>query len=163
MKKIIFILTLFSFAAGFFILKSVLPTGDQIKETSSVPLPSKTDETLINLNQNETIGKFFSLINDGNIEEILPFLHSKIIPDNEAKNNWLKQFSVLKSITVNSITKLNADEEIYRVQLTIDDLAPNATDAAIPNYGWNKGENVRWISLEKENDLWKISQIATGP
>jgi len=163
MKKIILILTIFSFAAGLFILKSVLPSNDRVNEVVSVPLPSKTEEALIKLSQNETIEKFFSLINSEKIEEALQLLHSKIIPDNEVKSNWFKQFSILKSITVNSITKLNSDEEIYRVQLTIGEIFPSAIEAAIPNYGWNTGENVRWITLEKEDDLWKISQIATGP
>lgn len=163
MKKIILILTAFSFIAGLLILKSVLPSNNNINDVVSVPVPSKTEDGLTNLNQTETIENFMSLINNGKIDEALQLLHSKIIPDNEVKNNWAKQFSILKSITVKSITKLNSDEEIYRVQLTIDDLSPNATEAAIPNYGWNKGENVRWLSLEKENDLWKISQIATGP
>lgn len=163
MKKTILVLTLVSFAAGFFILKSVLPTGDRVNEAVSVPLPSKTEEPLNNLNQNETIEKFFRIINDGEIDDIFQFLHSKIIPDNEAKNNWLKQFSVLKLIAVDNITKLNPEEEIYRAQLTVGEISPEASGAAIPNYGWNKGENVRWLTLEKENNVWKISLIATGP
>lgn len=163
MKKIILVLTLFSFAAGLLILKSVLPSNSNLNNVASLPLPSKAEEILGNLNQNETIETFFNLINNGKIESALTLLHSRIIPDNEVRNNWFKQFSILKSITVKNVTKLNTDEEIYQVQLTIGEISPSATEAAIPNYGWNKGENVRWLTLEKENDLWKISQIATSP
>lgn len=162
MKKIILILTAFSFIAGLLILKSVLPANNNFNETIS-PTPSKTEEFSNNLNQTETIESFFSLINNGKIEEALQLLHSKIIPDNEVRDNWVKQFSILKSIIINSITQLNSDEEIYRVQLNIGEISPDATGAAIPNYGWNVGENVRWLMMEKEDDLWKISQIAIGP
>lgn len=162
MKRIILILIIVSFVAGLLLLKSITPINNNNDSLSS-SLSQKTEENFVSLNQNETIEGFFNLIDNGNIGDALAYLHSRIIPDNETRNNWIKQFSLLKSITINSITKLNADEEIYRVQLTIGEIFPNATEAAIPNYGWNKGENVRWISLEKENDLWKISQIATGP
>lgn len=163
MKKTILILTLVSLAAGLFIFKSVLPSNNNINDVANVPLPSKKEDVSVILNQNETIENFFSLINSAKIDEALTLLHSRIIPNNEVKNNWLKQFSALKLITVDNITKLNTDEEIYRVQLTIGDISSDALKAAIPNYGWNKGENVRWLTLEKENDVWKISQIATGP
>lgn len=162
MKKTILILTVFSFVAGLIILKSVLPANNNFNDAAS-PTPSKTEELSPNLNQTETIETFFNLISSNNFDELFSLLHSKIIPDNEAKNNWLKQFSALKSITVDNIAKLNPEAEIYRVQLTVGEISSEASGAAIPNYGWNKGENVRWLTLEKENDVWKISQIATGP
>ena len=162
MKKIVFILALFSLVSGLIILKSVLPASDRVSDIASVPLPSIPQEMSDSLNQNETIETFFSLVNSGKIEEATQILHSRIIPDNEVKNNWIKQFSIFKSIAVSSITKLNSDEEIYRVQLNVGDVVEDSS-ATIPNFGWNKGENVRWITLEKENNIWKISQIATGP
>ncbi len=40
---------------------------------------------------------------------------------------------------------------------------PSSANAPIPYYGYETGENIRFITLVKENKLWKIDEIATGP
>jgi hypothetical protein len=43
-------------------------------------------------------------------------------------------------------------------------IKPGSENAAIPNFGWENGENIRWVSLKKNSDgMWKILGIGTGP
>jgi hypothetical protein len=43
-------------------------------------------------------------------------------------------------------------------------MKPEAENAQpMPYYGWGNGEFVRWITLEKVDNVWKIAGIATGP
>jgi len=39
----------------------------------------------------------------------------------------------------------------------------SAANAPIPYYGYENGQNTRFIPIIKENSLWKIDGIATGP
>jgi hypothetical protein len=42
-------------------------------------------------------------------------------------------------------------------------MKPESVNVIIPYYGWNNSENIRWVTLIQENNLWKINGIATGP
>ena len=43
-------------------------------------------------------------------------------------------------------------------------MKPEAANVVpMPNYGWDNGENYRWVTLEKVNNKWMIGGIATGP
>jgi hypothetical protein len=39
---------------------------------------------------------------------------------------------------------------------------PLSADEAIPYCGWQNGENIRWITLEKVGGTLKITEIVTG-
>jgi len=42
-------------------------------------------------------------------------------------------------------------------------MKPEAANAAIPDYGWENGTNIRWISIENVSSVWEIAAISTGP
>ncbi len=50
----------------------------------------------------------------------------------------------------------------YKVTLDVS-MNPTSANAPIPYYGWENGQNIRWVSLENAGNLWKIQGIATGP
>lgn len=162
MKKILIFLTILAFAVSFFLLKLTLPVNDRFENNNKVLLPSPEPVVLAALDPRQTIENFFSLIGAGKIEEALSYLHPSIVSDEETRIRWDEQFSALREISLLGLAKLNTEEEIYRAQLNLKEINEGSS-MVIPNFGWNKGENVRWITLEKENDSWKISQIATGP
>ena len=78
------------------------------------------------------------------------------------------QFNIFNSISVKSVEPSNVGDETegqetYKVVLDAK-IKPGSENAAIPNYGWEKGENIRWVSLKKNsNGMWKILGIGTGP
>jgi hypothetical protein len=42
-------------------------------------------------------------------------------------------------------------------------MKPESSTAPIPYYGWDDGEYTRWLTIVKDDNLWKIKGIATGP
>jgi len=135
---------------------NVSPTLSVNKTT--VPLPSSED----------IIRLFFNLINEKKIPEAIAILDDPMIPDDSVKQQWGVNFNSLTSVTLKNIephsrAAWTEDTETYKVTLDIK-VKPEASSAPIPNYGWDNGENTRWITLVKDDlGLWKISTIATGP
>jgi len=87
---------------------------------------------------------------------------SAAAPDESAKQTWAVNFNTLESISVKSIAewqKTDWTENIKSYKIIV--IAKNKPN---PQFrAWEDGENTRWINLIKENNLWKISEIATGP
>lgn len=64
--------------------------------------------------------------------------------DDTTRQAWAAQFNGWQ---VKEIVQISADNDLYRVQWSSD-----------------RGGDTRWFKLVKNNDqIWKISQIATGP
>jgi hypothetical protein len=40
---------------------------------------------------------------------------------------------------------------------------PNSANEPIPYFGWENGQNIRWVTLVKEGKMWRIEGLATGP
>jgi len=91
-----------------------------------------------------------------------------LVGDESTKQNWGVQFNSLKNMVVKKIEPSLKEEwtdqkEAFKVNVNLE-VAKEAASVPIPYYGWENGDNLRWITLEKnENNLWKISAIATGP
>jgi hypothetical protein len=145
---------------------SVSPTQTltQIQEPTAtvtkpvVPLPQEED----------IIRAFFNLVNEKRIPDAIGMMASKSVSDESSKQAWGVQFNSLSGIQVISIEASNKEEwtnteHIYRVDLTLR-VSADSANAPIPYYGWNDGQNTRWIPIEKnESGLWKIVGLATGP
>ena len=116
----------------------------------------------------DIVGLFFNLINEKKIPDAVAMLDDSAVPDDSAKQAWGVQFNVFNSISVKSIEPSNIGEktegqETFKVVLDAK-IKPGSENAVIPNYGWDKGENIRWVSLKKNSDgMWKILGIGTGP
>ena len=56
-------------------------------------------------------------------------------------------------------------EDIHTYKATLQvEMKPEAASAVpMPNYGWDDGQNIRWIQLQKIDGNWLINGIATGP
>lgn len=132
----------------------VSPTFTQQKE---VPLPLASD----------ILRNFFSLIDQKRVSEAVMLMSSEITNEDSTKQAWGVQLNMMKSIRVIEITPLipestQASERTYKVifEVTMD---PSSVTAPIPYYGYENGENMRWVTLKKEGSMWRIMGIATGP
>jgi hypothetical protein len=129
---------------------------------------SNSDDAVVPEPQEQDIVRnFFQLINEGNVSEAVLAMSSKNTSDDSTKQAWGVQFNDWNSVTVSSIDTSMPDSwsdsrHTYKVvmDMVID---PSAADAPIPYYGYENGKNIRFISIVKENELWKIDEIATGP
>jgi hypothetical protein len=160
MKKIIILLVIvFVISVIAFLFLNFSSNKNQV--LSPINLPNQ----VLMPSQEDIIRTFFSLINEKRIPEAVGMLSPTVVPDDTVKQAWGVQFNNLKQVEVMDIKKqadLEGEGEIYRVNLQVE-VASETASAPIPYYGWSNGQNVRWISVVKENDLWKIMGIATGP
>jgi hypothetical protein len=137
---------------------ATISDNQKVAETAEVPLPQGED----------IVRLFFNLINEGKIPEAVAMMDELAVPNDSAKQAWGVQFNIFSSIAVKSIEPSNIGDEIedqktYKVVLDAK-IKPGSEKAVIPNYGWVSGENIRWVSLKKdESGIWKILGIGTGP
>lgn len=128
----------------------IVPNTMDLQKTQEVP--PMIEEDVITL--------FFTLINEKRIPKAVEMLSYSAIPNDSARQAWGVQFNAFDQIKV---TKLDRQESnTYKVTLDVL-MKPESLDTPIPYYGFENGENTRWLTLIKEAGLWKITGIATGP
>lgn len=133
------------------------PTQQQNQPTVNVPLPSEKD----------IIRNFFQLINERKIPEAITMMSDEMIGDDPTKQTWGVHFNAIKSINIQKIEpsmqeNWETNRHTYKVTLEAY-VSSDAANAPIPYYGWGDNPNIRWVSITKEDNLWKIAEIATGP
>jgi len=134
------------------------PTQVKNSQSQSVPLPSGED----------IVKTFFELINEKKIPEAVSMMSKIAIGDDAQKQAWGVQFNAFTSLKTKSIetydkSSWTEDQQEYKVNLSVQ-MKPEAADEQIPYYGYNIGDNnIRWVILVKENNLWKVQGIGTGP
>lgn len=94
-------------------------------------------------------------------------MSQKTVGDDSNKQTWGVHFNAIKSINVMSIEpsmkeSWSQDKHSYKVALEAY-VSSEAANAPIPYYGWGDNPNIRWVTLIKEGDFWKISELGTGP
>jgi hypothetical protein len=148
----VIILVLFANAAKKGIKTNSVGTPTAAPAQQNVPLPTRED----------IVRTFCNLIDEGRISEAVGMMD---ITDDTVKQSWgvyLNNFSSFKLVNIKS-SAIEGTGNSFEVDINVT-LKKNLTDLPIPNYGWVTGMNKRWINLtKKENGLYKISEIATGP
>lgn len=120
------------------------------------------------ISEEDVIRTFFNLINEKRIPEAIEMMDEKITSSDSKKQEWGVYFNNFTNIDVKKVEAYDKKswtekQKTFQVSLIVS-LKPEATKAPIPNYGFESGENIRFINLVKsENNLWKIEGIATGP
>ncbi len=133
---------------------------------STVPLPTKVEEVKT-IDQKNLVEVFLQNIADKKIPEAIAMMTSTSVPDDSTKQAWGVQFNAFKKLVIKSIGPSLQEEwmetsQSYKVTMDVE-MTPESANGPIPYYGYEKGINIRWISLEKENGVWKIAGINTGP
>jgi hypothetical protein len=87
---------------------------------------------------------------------------------NEASvEEWKKKFTSFEKAQIVNLEPENQsgwsiNNHTYKVTVNVK-MLPEAAGASVPNYGWQNGDNIRWITLRKGADnLWRVLEIATG-
>ncbi len=142
----------------FLITKKDLPTK-QINEGNAANTAANDNQVPLP-QQEDVIRVFFSLMDEGRIPEALAMMSDKEVGDESQKQAWGVHLNAFENVTVTSITK--SSENTYQVNFNAT-MKPESADEVIPYFGYDTGENIRWIELEKVEKTWKILGIATGP
>jgi len=123
---------------------------------ASVPLPRDID----------IINNFFALIDEGKASDAVMMMPSKITRDDSIKQAFGVQFAAMDSVKVKKIeesSRLDWTDTWHQYMVTIDVVMdPNSSDGPIPYYGFERGDNVRFVGLLKEGGVWKVEGMATG-
>ncbi|MCR4326662.1 MAG: hypothetical protein NUV52_03335 [Candidatus Roizmanbacteria bacterium] len=132
--------------------KTRTPTSDD-----GVPLPSA-----------QSIGRtFLELIGEKDIDRALSMMSADMLGDEAQQQAWGVQFNAFESFVVTSMQDSlketwTSDTQQFKAVIEVT-MKPDAIEAPIPNYGWDNGENIRWIVMKKINGRWNVDAIATGP
>lgn len=108
----------------------------------------------------DIIKNFFTLIGEGKIEDAVGMMTPNAISSDSEKQAWGVQLNAFEKIDVKKIE--SSGENTYKVTLDVE-MKSESASPPIPFYGYDKGENIRWVSLEKVDNVWRVAEIATGP
>jgi hypothetical protein len=139
-----------------------------LPQTSTVEPTKTTEANTVPLPQDKDIvTTFFTLIDEGKASDAVMMMSSKITGTDSIKQDYGVQFAAMTSVKVKKIeesSKSDWTDSWHQYMVTLDVVMnPSSSGGAIPFYGYEKGENIRFITLVKEGNLWKIEGLATGP
>lgn len=137
---------------------NVLPSEPSQRKEAVVPLPQETD----------IINTFINLIDEGRPSDAVGMMSPEATMDEDNKQAWAVMFNAFESIKVVKLEpSMQSDwtEIIHTYKGTFDvQMKPEAANVMpIPNYGWDNGINIRWVSLEKVGQRWTVQGFSTGP
>ena len=136
-----------------------VPTIEPTKKpiTNTVPLPQETD----------IINNFITFIDEGKTSDAVMMMTSSIINDDGTKQAYGVQYAAMTSVKVKKIeesSKSDWTDTRHQYMVTLDvTMDPSSANGPIPYYGFESGDNIRFINLIKEGNQWKVEGMATGP
>ena len=121
------------------------------------------EEKIIEEESDDIIRYFFELIDQGKTDEAVDLFDSSVAPDSNSKQQWKSAFDGFESAEVISKEPFNEQSwtdnyQVYKVTLNIQ-IKPERLQELI---NWD-GQSIRWISIIKSDDTWRIGDIDTGP
>jgi len=136
----------------------IAPSATPIQtDNQAVPLPQETD----------IIRTFFNLIDQGEAAKAVDMMSRGNTDNDSTRQAWGVQFAAFDAVKVITLEPFHKEswtekEHLYRTILEVA-MNPASAVAAIPYFGYDNGENTRWVQLVRENNLWKIGNLSTGP
>lgn len=108
--------------------------------------------------QKQLVEKFFNYIGRKVYVEAINLMEAS----SYEKENWKASFKTLKSVKVSSIEEINkgqwtASKQFFKVTLEV------VTDEKGEDLGWQNGVNTRWLTLQKINSYWLITELNSKP
>lgn len=136
-------------------IQKISESSNNSLQESSVPLPSGKD----------IVRTYLTLIDEDRVTEAIGMMEEDKM-DDATKQAWGVQFNSIKSLEILDIEDFNIDEnpdeKTYKITVNVE-MSPESASEVIPYFGWGENPNIRFITLTKESNLWKIKEISTGP
>jgi len=143
-------------------------TSTTVTKTETISSsPTATSSSVPLLKEEDVIETFFNLINEKKIPDAINMMSLEMIGSESEKQSWGVHFNNIDKIIVKKISpSLEEDwtesKRTYKVLLDVK-MNPNSSNAPIAYYGWDNGENIRFVEIKKINEVWKIASLNTGP
>jgi hypothetical protein len=104
------------------------------------------------------------------VRDFLNALASKDIPkalgmmdaNENTKQGWGVNFNTIKSLEIKKIEEAFKEEWTPNKQTFKATLKVSVTEQGL-QIGWENGDNFRWITVEKNNNVWQIHELANNP
>ena len=114
-----------------------------------------------------SLEEFFAIVNSRDVEGAIKSMALDMLKPPEQLKAWRRQLGAIRSIHVIDIEPANVNDwsstrHIFKVTLEV--CVKDEPGAPIPSFGWHDNPNVRWITMElNNNNRWIVAGIATGP
>ncbi|MDM7988462.1 MAG: hypothetical protein QUS13_14125 [Smithella sp.] len=114
-----------------------------------------------------SLEEFFAIVNSRDVDEAMKSMVAGMIDTPEKRIGWRRHLSAIRSIHVLHVEPAHTENwsnsrHIFKV--TLEAHVENTSDAPIPFFGWQDNPNVRWVTMELNNQRrWVVAEIATGP
>ena len=130
-----------------------------VTETPNAGVPLPTEEDIIRT--------FFVLIDEDRPSDAVLMMSKATTGNDSYKQAWAVQFNAFKSAKLTMVEASDRNSwtdttHVYRVEVKAE-MKPESANEVMPYFGWENGENTRWVELVKEDNLWKVAGIGTGP
>lgn len=137
------------------------------KESSESSSETMAPKQVPEFTDKDIITTFFELVSEKRFSEAITLMSPEALPDDTTKQNWYNQLNEFKSVLVTSEEPYNESlwtpiKRTYKVNLKIE-LNNDQDLSAIPHYGWDNGNNIRWLEIVKVDGSWRINKISLGP
>lgn len=131
---------------------SPLTSSENTNQTATPAVPLPTEEDIIRT--------FFNLLNEKRIPEAISMMTDNITQNDSLKQQWGVSFNSWEKITLTSIEPYDFEwtdtKHTYLVNFNLQ-IKPGMENM------WENGENTRFVTIVKQNNLWKIEGFSTGP
>lgn len=116
------------------------------------------DPTKAGVSQEKVVTDFLSLLSNKKFDEAINMMDANA----ETKQGWKTNFNYLDSVKVNKTEEVYKEEwtasrQVFKVELDVK------IKSGGEQVGWENGTNFRWISLQKNGEVWQIHEIANNP
>jgi hypothetical protein len=114
-----------------------------------------------------SLEEFFAIVNSRDVDGAMKSMAPGMLKTPEQREAWRRQLAAFRSIHVIDVEPANVNDwsstrHIFRV--TLEAYVKEEPGAPIPFFGWHDNPNVRWITMELNNNhRWVVAGIATGP
>jgi hypothetical protein len=114
-----------------------------------------------------SLKEFFAIVNSRDVDGAMKSMAPGMLQTPEQREAWRRQLAAFRSIRVIDVEPANVNDwsgtrHIFKV--TLEAYVKDEPGAPIPFFGWHDNPNVRWITMELNNNRrWVVAGIATGP
>jgi hypothetical protein len=137
--------------------------------TTAAPTSVSTKTPESNVSSQQAIAEnFLNAISEGKPSDAVMMMTAATTGNDANKQAFAVQFNIFSKFVVKSVEPVMKEgwtdtSQEYKFTVDVAVKPGAAAGAPIPNYGWENGTNVRFVTLEKVGSDWKIQGIATGP
>jgi len=108
--------------------------------------------------QQDAVKQFINYLSDKKFDEALNMMDA----NDQTKQMWKTNFNTIKSLKVESVEpywleEWTADRQMYKFILDVS-VTPEGEQI-----GWENGKNFRWVTMQNNNGVWQVHELANNP